>query len=139
MIHRRNALLLSCLFLSAGATAAKLDVTLKDVANNQGHVLVALYDSEDAWEGRAKNLAGQRIVAAAGTLDLHFADLAPGRYGLMVMHDENDNGKLDSNLLGIPQEGYGFSNNPSLMRRANFDEVVFEVPETGHSVVVEMR
>ena len=39
-----------------------------------------------------------------------FADIPPGRYALAVIHDENMNGKLDTNRLGIPTEGYGFSN-----------------------------
>jgi uncharacterized protein (DUF2141 family) len=40
----------------------------------------------------------------------HFADIAPGTYALAVIHDENLYGKLDANWLGIPSEGYGFSN-----------------------------
>lgn len=55
------------------------------------------------------------------------------------MHDENGNGTLDKTVLGIPKEGYGFSNNPRLMRRARFDEAVFELPEGGHRIEVEMR
>lgn len=39
-----------------------------------------------------------------------FAQIAPGTYALAVIHDENLNGKLDANWLGIPSEGYGFSN-----------------------------
>ena len=39
-----------------------------------------------------------------------FEDIPPGTYALAVVHDENMNGKLDTNLLGIPKEGYGFSN-----------------------------
>ena len=39
-----------------------------------------------------------------------FADIPPGTYALAVIHDENSNGKLDTNWLGIPTEGYGFSN-----------------------------
>ena len=50
-----------------------------------------------------------------------------GNYAVQVMHDENDNNKLDTNFLGIPSEGYGFSNNPNVMRRAHFDEARFEV------------
>ena len=40
-------------------------------------------------------------------------DLAPGRYALSAFHDENDNGELDTNLMGIPSEGYGFGNDAS--------------------------
>jgi uncharacterized protein (DUF2141 family) len=39
-----------------------------------------------------------------------FEDIPPGTYAIAVVHDENMNGKLDTNLLGIPTEGYAFSN-----------------------------
>jgi uncharacterized protein (DUF2141 family) len=39
-----------------------------------------------------------------------FQDIAPGMYALVAVHDENMNGKLDTNCLGVPTEGYGFSN-----------------------------
>ena len=39
-----------------------------------------------------------------------FRDLAPGRYGIAAIHDINGNGKLDSNLLGVPTEPFGFGN-----------------------------
>ncbi len=39
-----------------------------------------------------------------------FEDIPPGTYALAVIHDENMNGKLETNVLGIPTEGYGFSN-----------------------------
>jgi uncharacterized protein (DUF2141 family) len=39
-----------------------------------------------------------------------FSNLEPGRYAAIAFHDENDNGKLDQNFLGVPNEPYGFSN-----------------------------
>lgn len=39
-------------------------------------------------------------------------NLAPGDYGVVTIHDENGNQKLDRNLIGIPKEGFGFANNP---------------------------
>jgi uncharacterized protein (DUF2141 family) len=47
-----------------------------------------------------------------------FEDIPPGTYALAVIHDENMNGKLDTNWLGIPKEGYGFSNAVKAMRGA---------------------
>jgi uncharacterized protein (DUF2141 family) len=44
-----------------------------------------------------------------------FLDIPPGTYALVVVHDENMNSKLDNNWLGIPTEGYGFSNNAKAM------------------------
>jgi uncharacterized protein (DUF2141 family) len=40
-----------------------------------------------------------------------FSNLDPGRYAIILFHDENGNGKLDKNALGVPTEPYGFSNN----------------------------
>ncbi|MBU3937857.1 MAG: DUF2141 domain-containing protein [Proteobacteria bacterium] len=40
----------------------------------------------------------------------NFEDIVPGRYAFAVIHDESMNGKLDTNSLGVPTEGYGFSN-----------------------------
>jgi uncharacterized protein (DUF2141 family) len=65
--------------------------------------------------------------------------LPPGQYAVQVMHDENDNGKFDTNFVGLPIEGYGFSNNPQVMRRANYDEARFDLGPDGGSVVVRLR
>lgn len=53
------------------------------------------------------------------------------------MHDENGNGKLDTNRVGMPIGGYGFSNNPRVMRRATFDEAAFAVDD--HGTVIELH
>jgi uncharacterized protein (DUF2141 family) len=42
----------------------------------------------------------------------------PGRYGVVVIHDENSNMKLDRNFFGIPKEGFGFANNPRVVLSA---------------------
>lgn len=39
-----------------------------------------------------------------------FENIPSGTYALVVVHDENMNGKLDTRWPGIPTEGYGFSN-----------------------------
>lgn len=124
---------------TASVMAADLEVRLADVASADGRILIAVHESEDGWDGRSKAKAAQMVAAVEGSLDVSFKDLPPGRYGVLVMHDQNANGKLDTTVLGIPREGYGFSNNPRLMRRARFDEAVFDLPEEGHRIVIEMR
>jgi len=64
----------------------------------------------------------------AGTESSAQVSLPPGRYALVVLHDENSNHKLDRNFLGIPKEGFGFANNPRVMLIApGFDTAAFEV------------
>ncbi len=55
-----------------------------------------------------------------------FENIPPGTYALAVVHDENMNGKLDSNWLGIPKEGYGFSNDVKAVHGApSFSDASF--------------
>ena len=56
-----------------------------------------------------------------------------GRYGIVVIHDENGNHKLDRNLFGYPKEGFGFANNPKIgLSAASFKDASVNVgcPET---------
>lgn len=70
-------------------------------------------------------------AGSAGRLDL--GTVRPGTYALLVVHDENRNGKFDM-MMGIPREGFGFSNNPSVKPRApRWEEIKFTVP-AGQSV-----
>lgn len=136
----RAIALTSVLFAAANASAADLRVQVKGITVATGTVSAALMDSNEAWTGQGRPVGARRSkVTAAGDLELVFADLAPGKYALRLMHDENDNGKLDSNLIGMPTEGYGFSNNPQVMRAAHFDEALFEVPAAGATITVVLR
>src|SRR4030095_2323651 len=78
---------------------------------------VALYDSARNYDGN-KTLAAQIVQMKDGTARLSFPGLAPGRYALRVFADENGNGKLDTNLMGLPTERYGFSNDAKGHRAA---------------------
>ena len=58
-----------------------------------------------------EGMATQRAAISATQASCTFANVAPGTYAVAVVHDENGNGRLDRNVLGIPTEGYGVSNN----------------------------
>lgn len=132
--------LLALLTAAFGADATTLTVTVDGIREQGGEVRLALYDSEAGWSGKAKPVSG-RSNAPDGSPRLRFAftDLAPGRYAVRVMHDENGNGKLDTNLLGIPREGYGASNNPRVMRAPRFDEASFEIGEADLGINVVLN
>lgn len=91
---------------SAAAQAYDLTVEVLGARSEQGLVAGALYASEGTW--LKDPLQGEREPAAARTV-LVYRNLQPGSYALSLFHDENGNGKLDSNIAGIPTERYGFS------------------------------
>jgi uncharacterized protein (DUF2141 family) len=92
--------------LAAGAHAFDLTVEVLNARSEQGMVLGALYDSAEHW--MHEPVQGERAAAGAKAV-LVYRNLQPGRYALSVFHDENGNGKLDTNIAGIPVEHYGFS------------------------------
>ena len=126
------------LFMAA-AHAGDLTVTISDIREAKGSLMVSVVNSDAAWNNEAAPVAVKKVPAAQGKVKLQFKDLAPGTYAVQVMHDENENQKLDSNFLGILIEGYGFSNNPNVMRKAHYDEARFEVGADAASITIRLR
>ena len=89
-----------------------IHVTILGIRNSTGAVACALFESPAGFPTEflleATNIMMIKVRDAQARCD--FEDIPPGTYALGVVHDENLNGKLDTNFLGIPREGYGFSN-----------------------------
>lgn len=113
--------LVSCAALCLAGVAASapaqspcpgIHVKILDIRNSSGAVACALFESSTGFPTEFLNSATRimviRIRESQARCD--FLDIAPGSYALAVIHDENLNGKLDVNWLGLPSEGYGFSN-----------------------------
>jgi uncharacterized protein (DUF2141 family) len=121
------------------AFAAELTVNLHGIRAQSGLVKVAVVDSQDAWDGKAAPVQFDGAPPQGETAKFTFKDLKPGNYAVMITHDENGNGKLDTNVMGMPLEGYGFSNNPQVMRKPTWDEARFEVTATNTVIDVELH
>ena len=124
---------------AAPAFAADLTVNLQGLRVQTGLIKVALVDSLEAWDGKAAPVQATGAPPQGEVAQFTFKDLKPGRYAVMITHDENGNGTLDSNLIGMPVEGYGFSNNPRVMRKPTWDETRFEVGADNLAINVELR
>jgi uncharacterized protein (DUF2141 family) len=80
------------------------------------------------------------IDAKTMTSQAVFNNIPEGEYGVAVIHDENKNGKLDMNEMGIPVEGYGHSNNPAKRPGPpNFDETKFKLTNPGTSIEIRLN
>ncbi|MFC4221483.1 DUF2141 domain-containing protein [Flagellimonas marina] len=84
-------------------------VHVKNVDSTNGHVNVALYDSDETFLSFDGVLKTGSVPAREGVVTLQIVDLPIGEYAVAVFHDENGNGKLDTNWLGIPKEKVAFS------------------------------
>ena len=106
-----------------------IHVQVLNIRNSTGTVDCALFDSPAGFPIEALLSATNVVVIKVRKTQARcdFDDLPPGTYALAVIHDENMNGKLDTNFLGIPKEGYGFSNGAkSLLGAPSFSAASFE-------------
>ncbi len=89
-----------------------IHVKILNIRNSSGGVACAFFESSVGFPTEflrsATNIMVIKVRDRQARCD--FEDIAPGTYALAVIHDENMNGKLDTNWLGVPTEGYGFSN-----------------------------
>ncbi len=122
----KNLLLLSALLSSL--YSADLSVKITGVLNNTGLISIGLYNKPEGFREYESIFIGQEIKAKLGEMHYVFKDIPEGTYALSIFHDENEDKVLNKNFLGIPKEGYGFSNNiRPTFRAANFEESQFEV------------
>jgi uncharacterized protein (DUF2141 family) len=99
------------LFLCVAAFSAAgqdIEVTVKNIKNDQGVLVVGLFVSEKTFTKHP--LKAEKPKAEAGTLKVIFRNVEPGDYAISIFHDANENGILDMNFMGMPKEGFGFSN-----------------------------
>ena len=109
---------------------SRIQVEITGLRNDQGKVLCSLYSSSEGFPKKAEK------AIARGSSDIserravcQFAGLAPGTYAVSVFHDENSNGRLDTNFMGIPREGVGASNDAKgHFGPPKFDAAAFRFP-----------
>ena len=87
-----------------------ISVHVNNVSSKKGKVSVAVYNSDETFLSFERVLTTESVQANEGSVVLKIANLPEGEYALAVFHDENGNGKLDTNWLGIPREKVAFSN-----------------------------
>ncbi len=134
------ALALSALAFAAHADEAlsiELEVVVHGTADG-GIVNWALYADEEQHES-GKQMRGGRQQAAGDSTTVSLGPVEPGRYSVAVFLDEDGDGKLDTNFLGIPKELFGFSNDAmGAMGRPSFEKASFEVGADGARIEVTL-
>ena len=112
----------------AQSSCPGIHVKILDIRNSAGTVACALFKGPDGFPTEymhaATNIMMMKVQDRQARCD--FADIPPGTYALAVIHDENKDGKLEANWVGVPTEGYGFSNDAkALMSAPSFDAASF--------------
>lgn len=129
---RLTALVAGALLLAPVVHAGDLEIAVGDVDGDAGTLRVALFDSAGTFMQSGSETGATFQRARPGTMRFVFTGLPAGRYAAAVFHDANGNGELDSNLIGIPVEGFAFTNGASgSFGPPRFDEAAVDVPAEG--------
>lgn len=100
---------------AADAHQVRLQVSVSGMRSTDGNVTITIYPDDAAhFLDGAYKLARQAVPVTLPVTHACFAFAAAGFYAVALFHDENNNGHFDTTMLGLPAEGYGFSNNPTL-------------------------
>ncbi|WP_114861345.1 DUF2141 domain-containing protein [Azospirillum brasilense] len=123
---------------AAALLAAALTVTVQGVRNGDGQIILAVCEEAAYPAGRC----AFRVTAPAaeGSVRVTVPDVPPGIYALRAYHDENGNGQLDRNLLGVPREGFGFGNDaPVLLAPPSFRDAAVTVGDDDVATALTLR
>jgi uncharacterized protein (DUF2141 family) len=114
------------LFINVLNTFAQFTLTVEftNLRNNNGNLLYELFDAKQ------KSLKVGTVDISNNKCLVVFENLKPAKYGVNFIHDENKNKKLDTKMLMIPKEGFGYSNNPTVkFGPPAYEKWIFEVKE----------
>jgi uncharacterized protein (DUF2141 family) len=121
--------------LAAGVSAApaetavaKLTIEFSNIAEPKGQLMIAIFDSQDAYDGRGKPVKSMIVPVDAAAESVEVEGLAAGRYAFKLVHDVDGDGKMATNPFGMPTEPFAFSNNArGNMGPAKWDAASFDV------------
>jgi uncharacterized protein (DUF2141 family) len=132
-------------FMFAGACnaqAADMTVTVENIQDDSGQVLIGVFDSPSGFLKEAR--FGKRIPAAerdgGGRITVTFPGLQEGTYAVSAIHDRDGNEKLTMNIVGMPSEPLGFSGkgNPTFGPPA-FTDAAFSLPAHGAEISITVK
>jgi uncharacterized protein (DUF2141 family) len=118
-----------------------LQVQIQGAASDQGKILVLVFNSRDGFPDVVSKAYKQlELVPKSGKAEMTLTDLPSGKYAIVVLHDVDDNGGMTSNRFGVPQEKYGFSNNPKIyFSPPSFDKSAIELKSESKQVTIHLR
>lgn len=125
--------------ITTSAYSADLEILFTDVESAEGTLQVALYNKAGDFLSDSTYRASSAI-AAVGSVTVVLHDLEPGEYAVLSFHDENGNGELDSNFIGIPREAIGVSNDaPARFGPPKYEDAKFLLGDDSISIRIKMR
>lgn len=123
------------------AQSEKIIIEVEGLRNPTGNIEWYLFHQADGFPRKRERALKKQIIAirANQPIRIEMDSLVAGEYALSLLHDENGNGKIDKNFIGMPKEGMGASNNPkSTFGPPNFEQAKFSL-ESGKTKYLKIK
>ncbi len=135
--------LLSGVLMIASNPIQAADVTVSGInfSNNNGKAMFIMFSKEnkDGFPDQAeKSACGRKPMINNLQTKITCKDINPGTYAAVIIHDENGNGKVDTNFFGYPNEDFGISNNPCRLTGRSFESAEFQVGKEDVEIIIEL-
>ena len=128
-------------FLSAFQGEYECEVHISGIRNTSGNIIVSVFIDEASFKKEepmySKVIPKTSVVNGEVRTRL---TLPGGRYGIALLDDENDDGEMKYNLIGIPQEGFGFSNfEHQGLKKPRLEDFIFTLDSSGQTIQVKVK
>ena len=124
------------------APAARLRIEVSNLHSNRGSVYCAVYAEPGIGfpVDQSKAKTSVKVAIKDRQAVCEFADLAPGVYAVTMLHDENENGKMDTDWMGIPKEGFGATRDAKgIMGPPKFKDAAFTYKGGGLTLQIRAK
>jgi uncharacterized protein (DUF2141 family) len=121
-------------------STANITVEITGLRSSEGKVGISLFNSEEGFPGDSDRAIERAYIDIQNqSAIVIFENLAPGKYAIAVYHDEDEDGEIETNFIGIPKEGTGSSNNPKArMGPPRYEDCKFDIAVTNY-LKIEMK
>ncbi|MFM7366028.1 MAG: DUF2141 domain-containing protein [Cuspidothrix sp.] len=120
---------------------SNLTVEIDGLKNKEGQICLSIFSRRQGFPDNGKNALESKCVKITEIPQkVIFSNLKTGNYAVAVIHDANGDGTLNTNVLGIPTEAFGFSNNPLILTKApTFNEAAVLVVGSNTDIQIKLQ
>jgi uncharacterized protein (DUF2141 family) len=125
---------------SVTGSQAILEITFTGIRNGEGQIAAGVNHSPEGWPHKPHmDPKWKKTNGGSSSLTVRLENLDYGTYAISMLDDENSNNKMD-NFLGVPREGFGFSNNPKVgLSAPSFEECAFVIDEPLEKITIKVN
>lgn len=135
----KSTLIFILSILACNIYSQKLEIEIINIDYSKGgNIKLAIFNQKDGFLKTKSSLRKYAADVSSAKHTVTFNSLPSGNYSISVFHDENANNELDTNILFIPKEGYGFSNNPKFYGPPNWEKSHFYYNGEDQKIIIEL-